>query len=227
MLKFLDPTGCTYRNGQPFVYNLPRRGERYAVTEHPEPAPPDGCACGPGRLHLMKVVSAEYALTNWWPWHAPRRWQGQLIGEDIRKAAFASVALARIEPRVWWRYLRRFGTGAYLRGAVLTGANLYNARLTGADLRGADLRGADLRGADLSRADLRGADLSRAVLRGADLRDAVLSGAVLTGADLSRAVLREADLRDADLRNANLRGADLRRAIQVGAIGLPAEVSHG
>ena len=40
--KALDQTGCTYFEGQAFVYNLPRRGEKWAVTEHPEPGQFDG-----------------------------------------------------------------------------------------------------------------------------------------------------------------------------------------
>ena len=143
MFKFLAPDGCTYYGGKPFAYNLPRRGEKWALTEHPNPAEPDGEQCGAGRLHLMNGLDAQYAPVNWWVWWA--RGVGEQIGGDEEKTAFAAVELRRITRDVFWRALR-LGWGRR------------------ADLRGADLRGADLRGADLSNATLRGADLSRAIM---------------------------------------------------------------
>ena len=151
MFKFLDPTGCTYRGGQSFQYNLPQRGQKWSDwTEHPEPAAPDGNACGPGRLHLMKTLDVRYAPPNWWPWWSQGR---GLIGEDDEKASFAAVRLRPITPRVLARSLRPpFGWGceANLREANLREANLRGAYLSGADLGRADLSGANLREADLS-----------------------------------------------------------------------------
>jgi len=182
MFKFLDPSGCTWHKGEPFVYNLPGRGEKWARTEHPEPAEPDGESCGPGRLHLMKTLDARWAPASWWPWWA--RGEG-LVGENEDKAAYHVVELRRMSKRVFARCLRppfSWGRDADLRGADLRDANL----------RGADLRWADLRDANLGWANLRGADL-----RWADLRDADLRGADLGGADLRDANLGWADLRDA------------------------------
>jgi len=150
MWKFLTPDGCTYFGRKPFVYNLPRRSEKWARTDHPAPDEPDGWPCGAGRLHLMKSLDASYAPNSWWPWWA--RGIG-LVGEDGEKSAYQSVELRRISRRLFWRCLRPpFNWGC-------------RADLRGADLRGADLRGADLSGANLRRANLHGADLSEADLR--------------------------------------------------------------
>jgi hypothetical protein len=128
MFKFLDPTGCTYYNDEPFQYNLPQRGQKWSEwTEHPEPAEPDGKACGPGRLHLMPKLDARYAPPNWWPWWAQGRDE---VGRDSEKAAFATVRLRRVSPRVFARCLRppfNWGYGADLRGADLSWADLYGA----------------------------------------------------------------------------------------------------
>ena len=159
MFKLLAPDGCTYYNGKPFAYALPGPGEKWGPwTEAPDPAEPDGEACGPGRLHLMKALNASYAPTHWWPWWA----EGEgLVGEDEYKAAFRQVRLRRIMRSVFWRALRLgLGSGAYLRGADLSGADLSGANLSVAYLRGAYLRGADLSGANLSGADLSGANLN-------------------------------------------------------------------
>ena len=205
MWKFLDPTGCTYYKGEPFVYNLPQRGQKWARTEHPEPAEPDGRACGPGRLHLMKSLDARWAPRDWRAWWA----RGVvLVGEDEDKGSYQAVELRRVSPRALWRYLRL----ADLRGADLRGANLYEATLSGANLYEANLYEATLSGANLRGANLRGADLRRADLRGADLRGANLSGATLYEANLRGANLRGADLRWANLRGANLRWSNLRWA---------------
>jgi hypothetical protein len=169
MFKFLDPTGATYRNGEPFYYNLPGPGQKWATTMHPEPVEPDGKACGAGRIHLMRNLSATYAPPNWWPWWAVP------IGEmdsDSEKVSAAGCKLRRISPRVLARALRppfNWGMGADLRSAYLRSADLRSAYLRSANLRSADLYGANLSGADLSGADLSGADLS-----GADLEAAIM-----------------------------------------------------
>ena len=158
MYKFLDACGCTYYDGEAFIYNLPGPGEEWARTDHPNPAEPDGRPCGFGRLHLMKTLDAQHAPQNWWPWEA--RGVGQCIGEDDEKAAYASVELRRILPDEFAERLRN-GEGVE--------ADLYGVDLYRADLSGADLSGANLYRADLSEADLRGADLSGANLYRADL----------------------------------------------------------
>ena len=169
MFKFLDPAGCTYYDGQPFAYNLPGRDEKWSEpTMHPDPAEPDGEACGPGRLHLMNDLGAQYAPANWWPWWA--RGVGEEIGGDKEKTAFAGVELRRIERRVLWRALRPpFNWG---KRANLSRANLSWANLSWANLSWANLSRANLSRANLSRANLYGADLSRADLYGADLHEA-------------------------------------------------------
>jgi len=238
-IKFLSPDGSTYWQGKPFTYNLPRANEKWAITIHPEPAEPDGEACGPGRIHLMRHLDASYAPVPWWPWwaepagdtvsvpvydedgnNAGIREQSNLIGGDSEKSTYVAVRLRRINRNVFWRALRspfNWGAGANLRGANLRGADLRRANLRGADLTWANLGEAYLRGADLGEAYLRGADLRRANLRGADLRGADLTGAYLTGAYLRGANLRGANLDEANLRGANLGGADLRGANLRGA----------
>lgn len=173
MFKFLGPSGCTYYKTKAFSYNLPQRGEKWSAwTEHPDPSEPDGQACGPGRLHLMKQLNSQYTPESWWVWWAQGR---DSIGEDDEKAAYAAVRLRRIYPVVLARALRppfNWGYRANLNGANLRWLNLCGADLRGADLRGADLRRAYLRGADLREADLRGTYLYEADLRGTDLRGA-------------------------------------------------------
>jgi len=149
--KFLDPTGATYYEGKRFQYNLPHRGERFAVTVCPDAImEPDGEDCGPGGLHLMKYLDARYAPNIWWPWHARGY---HVLGQGTEKARVTEIWLRPIAPKMFHRLLRS-GFGA--------AHDLY-----GADLSGADLSGADLSVADLSRANLYGADLSGADLSGA------------------------------------------------------------
>jgi len=101
----------------------------------------------------MKSLDASYAPPNWWPWWA----RGiTLIGEDDKKAAYASVQLRRIDRVTFARCLRppfNWGKGAYLLGADLRGAYLTRANLTGADLTGANLTWANLTWAYLSEAN--------------------------------------------------------------------------
>jgi len=214
LFKFLDPTGATYYDGKPFYYVLPRPDQKWSdPTMHPDPVEPDGNPCGPGRLHAMKHMDAQYAPQNWWPWAA--RPVGPVTGADNEKLSAPGLRLRRISPEAFARCLRPpFNWG---RGRYLTGANLRRADLRWANLRRADLRRADLRWANLRRADLSEAYLSGADLTGADLREADLSRANLSGADLSGADLSEADLCEADLRWADLRGADLTGANLYGA----------
>ena len=172
--KALDQTGCTYFEGQAFVYNLPRRGEQWALTEHPEPGQFDGNECGPGGLHVHNRLSLEYGPPGSWPWFARYRVEA-VLGSSEQKTRVTQMELRRIHPRVLARALRppfNWGKGANLRWANLSGADLY-----GADLSGADLSGADLSEVDLSEVDLCEADLYRAYLRGADLSGANLDEA--------------------------------------------------
>jgi hypothetical protein len=179
--KFLTPWGSTQYNEGEFFYPLPAPGEKWgAWIAHPEPVKPDGKDCGPGRLHVMRRLSAKYAPRTWWPWYVQYR---GVVGESDEKVGARELRLRRVPARVFWRIIRLWGKGANLRGANLwgadlTGANLWGANLWGANLRGANLRGADLSGANLTGANLRGADLSGANLTGANLRDAYLRGAI-------------------------------------------------
>ena len=178
-IKFLDPTLCT-------EYNRKRTCYRDAIGKwmtHPpyEGGILEGNDCGPGGYHIMLKCSAAYAPRNYWPWHATIR---GVLGMSDEKARGISIMLREIPPKLWWRYLRRFGRranlwGANLRGAYLWGANLWGAYLWGADLRDADLRGANLEGANLWGAYLWGANLRGAYLWDADLRDADLRDATI------------------------------------------------
>ena len=130
MFKFLTPDLATIYDGQRFYYTAPRPGEKWGTpTMHPNPAEPDGQACGPGRLHAMLRLDARYAPSFWWPWWC--RGVGREIGRDEEKASFAGLQLRRIEPRAFWKMIR----WGWAKGANLSGANL-----SGADLRGANLR---------------------------------------------------------------------------------------
>ncbi len=163
-IKFLDPTLCTEYGGARTCY---RDAIGKWMTHPPyEGDLLEGKDCGPGSYHIMLECSAAYAPRNYWPWHATIR---GVLGMSDEKARGTEIMLREIPPRLWWRYLRRFGRGAYLRGANLGGADLGGADLRGANLRGADLRGANLGGADLWRANLEGANLRRANLRGATI----------------------------------------------------------
>ena len=174
--KALGPTGCTHYGGEPFIYNLPQRGQKWAVTEHPEPAEHDGEECGPGGLHVHNSLSLRYGPPGAWPWFVRYR-SDDAIGGGPRhdKTRVTRLEVRRVHPRTLARCLRppfNWGCGADLRGANLVGADLRGANLVGADLRGADLRGANLVGADLRGAYLVGADLRGAYLYGANLRRA-------------------------------------------------------
>ena len=180
LFKFLDPTGATYYDRKPFYYVLPRPDQKWSdPTMHPDPVEPDGNPCGPGRLHAMKHMDAQYAPTNWWPWAAMP--VGPVTGEDDEKLSAPGFRLRRISPEAFARCLRppfNWGRGRYLR----------RADLSRADLRWANLSWANLSGADLSWANLSEANLSGANLSGANLSGANLYRANLTGANLSRAI---------------------------------------
>ena len=137
-IKFLSPDLCTYYNGKPFAYPAPAPGEKWGTWfEHPDPAEPDGQACGPGRLHGMKRLNACYAPSSWWPWWI--QWSG-LIGEDKEKVGVRYMRLRRITRPVFWKALRHgWGKNADLRSANLSYANLRSADLSYANLRSADL----------------------------------------------------------------------------------------
>ena len=151
--KFLTPYGSTQYQGDEFYYPLPQPGDKWgAWIRHPTPAEPDGEDCGPGRLHVMNILSAKYSPHNWWVWFCEYR---GVIGQSNEKTGVRELRLRRVNNKVFWRIIR-FGwcKGANLRGADLSGANLRGADLRGADLRGANLRDADMRGANLSGAYL-------------------------------------------------------------------------
>jgi hypothetical protein len=214
-LKFLTHGCSTVRNGVEYSYAP-------AINQwmtHPAPAKWDGNDCGAGRWHVMAQLSSAYAPANWVAWRAYGR---GVVGYSNEKFGCTRIMIRPIPVRVWYRYIRRFGSSAYLSGADLRDANLSGADLRDANLRDANLydanlSGADLRDANLSGADLRDANLYDANLSGADLRDANLSGANLSGADLSGADLSGANLRGADLSGADLYGANLYGANLSGA----------
>ena len=143
-IKFLTPWGTTEQHYT--EYALPAPTKKWgAWMEHPAPARPDGDDCGPGRYHVMKTLSAQYAPIIWWPWWVEYE---EIVGESAEKVGVARLRLRRIRPAVFHRMIR-FG---WCKDANLTGVNL-----TGANLRGANLEGANLRGANLTRANLYGA----------------------------------------------------------------------
>jgi hypothetical protein len=196
-LKFLTHGCSTIHDGVEYSY-APAINQ---WMQHPAPAKWDGNDCGAGRWHVMAQLSSAYAPANWVAWRAYGR---GVVGYSNEKFGCTRIMIRPIPVRVWYRYIRRFGSSAYLSGADLRGANL-----SGADLRDANLRDANLSGADLSDANLYGANLYGADLRDADLRDANLCDANLSGANLYGANLYGADLSDANLYGANLYGANL------------------
>lgn len=155
--KILDPTGCTYYKGNTFQYNLPQRGQKWALTEHPEPAEKkDGLGCGPGRIHIHNRLSYACAPNRAWPWFA-RYSDRYVVGRSGEKTAVSRVELRRIDPRTLARSLRppfNWGRNTNLIGANLRGANLCVADLSRADLRDANLRDANLREATYNKLTL-------------------------------------------------------------------------
>ena len=184
-----------------FEYPAPYPGEKWSAWfAHPSPCEPDGCDCGPGRIHVMNKLDARYAPSGWWPWFV-RYDKRDVIGRSDEKTGVRAIQMRRIRPKVFHKIARM----GYLRGADLRGANLYKADLEGANLYKADLYWADLYGADLYGADLREANLYKANLEGANLY----------GADLYGADLEGANLRGADLYGANLEGARIGNLLSV------------
>ena len=180
-IKFLTPWGTTEQHYT--EYTLPQPGEKWgAWMEHPAHALPDGNDCGPGRYHVMKALSAQYAPSNWWPWWVEYQ---SVIGESAEKVGVARLRLRRIRPAVFHRMIR-FGwcKDADLTGADLTGANLIRANLTGANLTRADLNGANLPGANLNGANLRGAYYPIGNLPAGWVRDGAYLTRALAGRDV-------------------------------------------
>jgi len=185
-IKGLPHTLCTYstrRDGSnKMQYVGPGPGEKWGPwVEHPNPAAPDGKACGAGRFHFWRYMSTQYAPNHSHPWWV--EWKHP-TGTDRLKIGATMYRMRPIHANVLARMLR-LGYGIT---CVLPHINLRGAKLWEADLRGANLRGAKLWEANLWEADLRGADLRGAALRGANLREA----------DLRRADLQRADLRKAE-----------------------------
>jgi hypothetical protein len=149
-LKFLTHGCSTIREGVEYSY-APAINQ---WMQHPEPAKWDGKDCGAGRWHVMARLSSEYAPANWVAWRAYGR---GVVGYSAEKFGCTEIMIRPIPLRVWYRYIRRFGSGANLRDAYLSGADLSYANLSGANLRDADLSGANLSGANLYDTDLRGA----------------------------------------------------------------------
>ena len=143
--KALDPTGATYPNRRAgsceMLYALPHPGEKWGPwMEHPNPAIPDGHACGAGRFHIWKKLSGKYGPVNWWPWFV--QWENE-IGHDNTKIGVTRLRLRRITPKTLHRALR-LGWGSR---ADLRYADLHDADLSGADLIRTYKRNSSMRGA--------------------------------------------------------------------------------
>jgi hypothetical protein len=170
--KALDPTGCTYYDGQEYAYILPRPGEKWGpVNVHPEPAQSDGQDCGVGRFHVHNRPTYLYGPPACWLWYV-RYPLSAVVGQSDEKTGVTQLQLRRVSRKAFNRMIRL---------GWLAGANLREANLREANLRGANLREADLRGVNLWEANLEGANLREADLWGADLREANLRGANLWG----------------------------------------------
>jgi hypothetical protein len=148
-LKFLTHGCSTIRDGVEYSY-APAIGQ---WMKHPSPADWDGKDCGKGRWHIMAKLSACYAPSNWVAWRAYGR---GITGYSEEKFGATEIMIKPIPQALWYRYIRRFGSGANLRGANLSAADLRWADLSGANLSAADLSAADLRWADLRGANLSG-----------------------------------------------------------------------
>ena len=123
-IKFLTPWMTTESNGST-PYPCPAPGQKWSEwMEHPDPADPDGADCGSGRYHVMKIVSANYAPLNWWPWFV--RYE-DMIGESHEKVGVKRLRLRRIRPEALHRMIR----WGWCSGANLRSANLRSADLTG------------------------------------------------------------------------------------------------
>jgi hypothetical protein len=132
-LKFLTHGCSTIREGVEYSY-APAINQ---WMKYPAPAKWDGMDCGAGRWHVMARLSSEYAPANWVAWRAYGR---GVVGYSNEKFGCTEIMIRPIPRRIWYRYIRRFGNHADLRGANLRGANLRGADLSDADLSGADLR---------------------------------------------------------------------------------------
>jgi hypothetical protein len=130
--KFLTPQGTTesVEYGS-FAYNLPGQGEKWShPTTHPRPAKPDGKDCGPGRLHVMNELRADYAPRHWWPWFT-RYNKRDIIGSSRKKTSVKALQLRRVNPKTFARFVRWHGASyADLSDADLSGANLSGANLS-------------------------------------------------------------------------------------------------
>lgn len=161
-LKFLTHGCSTIHEGVEYSY-VPAINE---WMKHPAPAKWDMQDCGTGRWHVMSKLSSCYAPANWVAWRAYGR---GVTGYSNEKFGCIEIMIRPIPRRVWYRYIRRFGSYADLSYANLRYANLSGANLSCADLSCADLRWVNLDDANLSCANLSGANLSYANLRRADL----------------------------------------------------------
>jgi hypothetical protein len=139
--KFLNPYGATIYNGVETLYPLPRPDEKWGPWfVHPQPVEPDGKDCGPGRWHVMNLMSADFATDDWWVWFAEYR---GIIGQSTNKTGVREIRLRRVTRKAFIRVIR----WGWCRRANLEGANLIRANLEGANLYGANLYGANLEGA--------------------------------------------------------------------------------
>ena len=119
---------ATSYNGIETVYPLPKPNEKWGLwLEHADPIT-DGNDCGPGRYHIMRKLSAQYAPTNWWPWYAEGK---GLAGESAEKFGVHKIRIRRVNDKTFWRMIRLgWCVGANLSGTNLSEANLYRANLS-------------------------------------------------------------------------------------------------
>jgi hypothetical protein len=129
-LKFLTHGCSTIVDGVEYSY-APAIGR---WMKHPSPAKWDGKDCGAGRWHIMAKPSSCYAPANWVAWRAYGR---GVVGYSDEKFGVTEVMIKPIPQQLWYRYIRRFGSGADLGDADLRDANLSEANLRGANLSGA------------------------------------------------------------------------------------------
>ncbi len=191
--KFLTPWGTTESHGS-FEYTLPALGQKWSdFTSHPNPRLVDtGDHCGPGRLHVMNFLGAEYAPENYWPWYA-RYEYNDTVSFCSEKAGVRKLQLRRISAKTLARIIRLgwFKSNAHhidLRRIDLPEADLHNADLSDGDFQYANLRDANLSGANLSGATLSGANLINANLRNVTLdRFTRASGSDVTGVTINAA----------------------------------------
>lgn len=189
--KFFNHHGTTKYRGDYYPYNLPGVDDGWSDwTVHPSPAEPDGRACGPGRLHMMRILSADYMKGPWWIWFAQGR---GIVGLAQDKCAVHAIRVRRVSELMFCRLVQR---------GICEKANLQYLHLPAADFRAARLSSAYLLMASLPRANLVEAKLEMACLDNGNFADANFSGADMTAITASRASFLSAKFNNAKMPGA-------------------------